>query len=33
MKAMAEEGRLTVTCEFCKTDYVFDEGNLDSLWP
>jgi molecular chaperone Hsp33 len=33
VKAMAEEGRLTATCEFCKTDYVFDERDLDVLWP
>jgi redox-regulated HSP33 family molecular chaperone len=30
---MAEEGRLTVTCEFCKAAYVFDADELDVLWP
>jgi molecular chaperone Hsp33 len=32
VRAMAEEGRLTVTCEFCKTAYVFNEVDLDMLW-
>jgi redox-regulated HSP33 family molecular chaperone len=29
---MAEEGRLTVTCEFCKATYVFHADELDRLW-
>jgi molecular chaperone Hsp33 len=33
VRAMAEEGRLTVTCEFCKSTYVFEEDDLDALWP
>jgi len=33
VRAMAEEGRLTVTCEFCKAAYVFDADELDVLWP
>ena len=33
VREMAEDGRLTVTCEFCKTAYVFDEDALDALWP
>ncbi len=27
-----EEGRLVVTCEFCKTDYVLDKAGLDTLF-
>jgi len=29
---MAEEGRVTVTCEFCKSDYIYDESALDRLF-
>lgn len=29
---MADDGRVTVTCEFCKTDYVYDEDDLDNLF-
>lgn len=29
---MAEDGIITVTCEFCRTDYVFDPGQLDALY-
>lgn len=29
---MAEDGKVVVTCEFCKTDYVFDEAALDAIW-
>ncbi len=29
---LAEEGIVTVTCEFCKTDYVYDEASLDDLF-
>jgi molecular chaperone Hsp33 len=32
VREMAEDGRLTVTCEFCKAAYVFDEDALDALW-
>jgi molecular chaperone Hsp33 len=32
VRSMAEEGRLTVTCEFCKAAYVFDEDELNALW-
>ncbi len=28
---LRENGVVTVSCEFCKTDYVFDEAALDSL--
>ncbi len=30
--AMAEDGRVTVTCEFCKEDYVFPPADLDALF-
>lgn len=30
--AMADDGKVVVTCEFCKTEYVFDEAALDALW-
>ncbi len=30
--AMAEDGALTVTCEFCKADYRFDEAALGALY-
>ncbi len=33
VESMIEDGRLSVTCEFCKAAYVFDQGELDSLWP
>ena len=29
---MADDGVVTVTCEFCKTDYVYDEQALDTLF-
>lgn len=29
---LLEDGRLAVTCEFCKTDYVFDKADLDALF-
>jgi len=32
VRAMAEEGRLTVTCEFCMSTYTFEETDLDVLW-
>jgi len=32
VQSMAEDSRITVTCEFCKTDYVFDEASLDALY-
>jgi redox-regulated HSP33 family molecular chaperone len=28
---MVENGVLRVTCEFCKTDYLFDEPALSAL--
>ncbi len=32
IRDMAEDGRLTVTCEFCKTDYHFDEADIVKLF-
>lgn len=32
MEEMAEDGRITVTCEFCRTDYVYDDAKLDALY-
>lgn len=32
VESMMEDGQLSVTCEFCKTVYVFDQGDLDLLW-
>lgn len=29
---LLEDGRLAVTCEFCKTDYVFEKSDLDALF-
>ncbi|MAO57025.1 MAG: molecular chaperone [Rhodospirillaceae bacterium] len=29
---MAEDGRITVTCEFCRTDYVFEADQVDALY-
>lgn len=29
---MVEEGRITVTCEFCRTDYVYTLDDLDALF-
>jgi molecular chaperone Hsp33 len=29
---MAEDGLITVTCEFCRTDYVYDTARLDELY-
>ncbi len=31
IRDMAEDGRITVTCEFCKTVYVFTDADLDAL--
>ena len=31
--AMAEDKVVTVTCEFCKSNYVFDHDALDALYP
>jgi molecular chaperone Hsp33 len=31
LKTMIENGVLRVTCEFCKTDYLFDEQALNTL--
>ena len=33
IEAMAEDKVVTVTCEFCKSDYVFDHDALDALYP
>jgi len=30
--AMADDGTVVVTCEFCKADYVFDAAQLDALY-
>jgi len=30
--SMAEDGRITVTCEFCRTDYVYSLEDLDALF-
>ena len=32
IRDMAEDGRLTVTCEFCKTNYHFDDAELAALF-
>lgn len=32
IEEMAEDGLITVTCEFCRTDYVYDERRLDALY-
>jgi len=32
IEAMAEDGTVTVTCEFCKADYRFDEAALGALY-
>lgn len=32
VEAMAEDGAVTVTCEFCKADYRFDEAALGALY-
>jgi molecular chaperone Hsp33 len=32
VEAMAEDGTVVVTCEFCKADYGFDEAKLDALY-
>ncbi|MEX0694887.1 MAG: Hsp33 family molecular chaperone HslO [Rhodospirillales bacterium] len=29
---MAEDGLITVTCEFCRTDYIYDGPRLDALY-
>ena len=31
LETMVEKGVLRVTCEFCKTDYLFDEPALNAL--
>jgi len=28
---LREDGKITVTCEFCKTDYIFDDDALETL--
>ena len=33
IEAMAVGNVITVTCEFCKADYVFDQAALDALYP
>jgi len=30
--SMAEDGLITVTCEFCRTDYVYDGPRLDAMY-
>ncbi len=32
IEAMSEDGTVTVTCEFCKADYRFDEAALGALY-
>lgn len=32
VESMMEDGHLSVTCEFCKAVYAFDQAELDSLW-
>ncbi len=32
VEAMAEDGLVTVTCEFCKAPYAFDEGDVARLY-
>ena len=32
IETMADDGLVTVTCEFCKADYVFDAAALDALY-
>jgi len=32
VESMMEDGHLSVTCEFCKTVYAFDQVQLDLLW-
>jgi molecular chaperone Hsp33 len=32
VEEMVVDGRLTVTCEFCKTEYVFDEAQVAALF-
>ena len=27
-----ESGKVTVTCEFCMSTFVFEEHDLDALW-
>ena len=29
---MADDGKVTVTCEFCRTDYVFDPDQIEALY-
>jgi molecular chaperone Hsp33 len=33
IESMSENNVVTVTCEFCKENYVFDEDALDALYP
>jgi molecular chaperone Hsp33 len=33
IEAMAEDKVVTVTCEFCKSNYIFDDDALDALYP
>ena len=32
IQEMAEDGRITVTCEFCRTDYVYGDAKLEALY-
>lgn len=32
IEEMKEDGRITVTCEFCRTDYVYDDAKLEALY-
>lgn len=31
LEAMADDGKVSITCEFCKTDYTFDGNDFDRL--
>ena len=33
VEAMADDGRVTVTCEFCKVTYVFDGNDVAGIYP
>lgn len=32
IEELAEDGQVKVTCEFCRTDYVFDRADIDALF-
>lgn len=32
IEELAEDGQVNVTCEFCRTDYVFDRADIDALF-